>query len=539
MILARDFYSAGVSCLHPKHLRNKYDHLWYTVPCRKCPACIERQRHTIVSRLETLRANSASCFFVTLTYNDFYLPLAKFDAKCEHCSVTRFDLLHRRKFVEDYDLSVYNEAVDRLLLRHGGFTSRGRHYGSHLFGVLVKSDLQKFFKRFRKSFHALLSSDFDFKYFAVGEYGVESFRPHFHAIVYCNRPLSGGLLRDLVRMSWRYGRIDVQKVRSSASSYCASYINAASRVPAFLRAKQFAPFKVCSNGSFFEMWPEQVDAFYLNEFGKVPVLHALPTKDGYALRPYSRSVRLQFYPVLPGFHSDSVDSLRRRYSVFKEAVERQETFDPVFRCQCYYPDSGDRIEVCDVPYSMLYAFSVPADSKNKRTFECILHRDFMDIYISRKVYFLALDNAIPFDEYVDTIISYYKGCNVEDCNDYAYGLRHYSTSPTDELPSSSFALSLLRSQYSAMESNVTCLDDLKLYYDQYNNRSSKELYKIGDEFFNIISDDDCFSFSDLLDADTADNLSYVSSMSELQSGLVVKHKERNTYYALQNKKCFI
>ena len=42
--------------------------------------------------------------------------------------------------------------------------------------ILKKSDFQKFIKRLRK--------DYDIKYFACGEYGDKTLRPHFHAILF-------------------------------------------------------------------------------------------------------------------------------------------------------------------------------------------------------------------------------------------------------------------------------------------------------------------------------------------------------------------
>lgn len=166
---------------------------------------------------------------------------------------------------------------------------------------------------------------------------------------------------------------------------------------------------------------------------------------------------------------------------------------------------------------------------------------YRQLYVSRRVYLLSKQYGIDFDKYVDTIIGYYKGYDVDhySVGEHVYDVRHYSGRPTSELPSSSFCLALLRSQYSTMEHNVSSLEDLKLYYNYYNNSSSEGLYKFGDVFFNIITDDDCFSFYDLLNLSVDDNLNYIRSLSCLQSGLVVKHKERNSYWNLQNKKCFI
>lgn len=47
--------------------------------------------------------------------------------------------------------------------------------------ILIKRDLQLFFKRFRKK---LELKNIKVKYFAVGEYGTKNHRPHYHAIIY-------------------------------------------------------------------------------------------------------------------------------------------------------------------------------------------------------------------------------------------------------------------------------------------------------------------------------------------------------------------
>lgn len=536
MILGRSFYEIGVKCLDLKHLRNRYDKEYYTVPCRKCAACLESRRRSIISRLETLRSNSVDCFFVTLTYDDYYLPLAHFSNDAQSCDYVSYNLLHRRKETYHLDISSHCEVIDKFLLRRGGFSTTGVSYGPYNFGILIKSDLQKFFKRFRKKFHAVFPQDFRFRYFAIGEYGVESFRPHFHVMFYFNRSHSCARLLELVRYSWKFGRVDVQRTKSSSASYCASYLNTSTRIPAFLRDRRIRPFQVCSNGTFFEMWPEQVKEFVKTELYKVPLFRSVPTESGFTLRPLSRSTRLQFFPVMPGFHQLSIESLRWRYARFKEAAESQSTLDPVFHLSYKF---GDYILDDDIPFSMLYSFSIPIDSNNKKTFEYITHREFMELYISRRVYLFAKEHNLDFDRYVDAIIYYYKGRSIDDIDEYCYSIRHYSNAPTQELPSSSHALSMLRSQYSIMEFNVSCFDDLRLYYDQYNNRSNTELYKYGDKYFSIVTDDDSFCFHDLLKVDNSDSFDFIKSLACLKSDLVVKHKERNTYWALENHKCFI
>lgn len=80
---------------------------------------------------------------------------------------------------------------------------------------LVKSDLQKFFKRLRKR-------GYIFRYYACGEYGDESGRPHYHAILF-------GVARDLrtqrdISDCWRFGMVHVGDVTLDSANYVAGYV---------------------------------------------------------------------------------------------------------------------------------------------------------------------------------------------------------------------------------------------------------------------------------------------------------------------------
>lgn len=385
-----------------------------------------------------------------------------------------------------------------------------------------------FFKRFRKRWnYALPTCNIKFKYFAIGEYGVQTRRPHYHAIVYCNSSLGAAVVRNIVRLSWPYGRYDVQTVKATASSYCASYLNAAGSLPSFLsNVRQFAPFKVCSNGEFFEMWPEQVERFVKEQLFKVPLLRSARVKDGYVLKPYSRSARVQFFPVCPGFHSLGCDEKRASYLVFAAAVKEQGTDDPVFTLKCR--KYGKEL-LKDFHFSELYDVSKRWDSPFKKSSYCVSHYDFMLLYVSRRVYLFARRWNIDLVKYVDCIIDYYVGSPLGvDC--YGNGLRSYSDVPCLELPNSSFALSLLRCQYTFMEENVYDLSDLSLYYRQYNScRFDSFCYENDDYLKNgfVIPD---FSFEDLLHVDTSFNDGVLREFASSVGESAYKHKERNSYY---------
>jgi len=105
------------------------------VPCGKCENCIRRRRLEWAFRMEAELRFCKTAYFVTLTYNDDNIPITAYG-----------------------DPST-GEAI-------GGFT-------------LSKRDFQLFMKRLRKA-----TGDDMVRYFACGEYGSKTLRPHYHAIIF-------------------------------------------------------------------------------------------------------------------------------------------------------------------------------------------------------------------------------------------------------------------------------------------------------------------------------------------------------------------
>jgi hypothetical protein len=91
---------------------------------------------------------------------------------------------------------------------------------------LRKSDLQKFFKRLRKN-----HSDLDIKYFASGEYGSETSRPHYHCIILGLSPMHEMFKQRLqckngvqaVCDDWPYGNVYLGSVTKSSIRYTVDY----------------------------------------------------------------------------------------------------------------------------------------------------------------------------------------------------------------------------------------------------------------------------------------------------------------------------
>lgn len=178
------------------------------VPCGKCNFCLQNRRKEWSFRLQKELRYHTSAKFITLTYDDDNLPTMEYESK----------------------------------------------YGSFPRGILVKKDLQNFFKRLRKKQAKI--TDQKIKYYAVGEYGTKTCRPHYHAIVFGIDPR----LYHRIQEAWSIyhqddkdrstgvyvpiGQVDVGSVTANSIDYVTKYVvNRYDYEPELP-----APFSLISNG---------------------------------------------------------------------------------------------------------------------------------------------------------------------------------------------------------------------------------------------------------------------------------------------------
>lgn len=153
-------------------------------PCGKCIVCKEKKRRQWAIRMENEKSFNKSCFFVTLTYSD--------------------DNLYR---IEDGQPASLNKA----------------HY-------------TKFLKRLRRSL------PYPVRFFGVGEYGSESFRPHYHFMFFLPEYVKLGDFRSHIDKAWKLGFNKVKNGISKRMYYIAKYTVKGSDHP-FCTEK---PFQTCS-----------------------------------------------------------------------------------------------------------------------------------------------------------------------------------------------------------------------------------------------------------------------------------------------------
>jgi len=156
------------------------------VPCGKCPFCTATRRADWILRLNTEARLWLDKRFVTLTY-----------------------------------------ANPHLRWRHGQ-------------SQLCKDDLQRWFKAIRRAGYRI-------RYYAVGEYGSTTYRPHYHVILF------GSVPEELLRSSWReradrgghiLGHVHIGTVTQASIAYTLGYI-VNSKGP-FMLSNRVRPFSLMS-----------------------------------------------------------------------------------------------------------------------------------------------------------------------------------------------------------------------------------------------------------------------------------------------------
>lgn len=113
--------------------------------------------------------------------------------------------------------------VNRRRLWTGRIVLESRHHEHNAFATFTYADpcpfeldprhLQLFWKKLRKV-HA------PFRYFAVGEYGDKTFRPHYHAALFGVSFLEG----ELLAQTWEHGFIHLGELNHNSAQYIAGYV---------------------------------------------------------------------------------------------------------------------------------------------------------------------------------------------------------------------------------------------------------------------------------------------------------------------------
>ncbi len=245
-----------ISCFKPVKISDCFGRT-QMVGCGSCPACQELKRNSLSNRLALEEQRAKYCSFVTLTYDEEHLPIVDTSSLFSADDNELVTLQQNYDFNEDLGSSVPC-VVNTLELRQS-ITSYNKHrsfyknnysvnrnvsYQDNQVAVLVNRHLQLFIKRFRK----YVSTKYNEKvrYYAVGEYGVQSLRPHWHILFFYSSPELARDFEDVLyfgtndrpiqtpvflRSLWKYGYVDSKQTDGKSYFYVSSYVNKPSDFP--------------------------------------------------------------------------------------------------------------------------------------------------------------------------------------------------------------------------------------------------------------------------------------------------------------------
>lgn len=243
-----------VSCFKPVRISDCFGRV-QLVGCGSCPACQELKRNRFSNRLALEEHRSKYCSFVTLTYDETFLPIVDVSRLFSAFDGEVVDLQQNYDFNEDFSTpTVVNteELRNSVILynKHRAFykanfsVNRNVTYENNQVAVLVNRHLQLFIKRFRK--YVSTKYNEKIRYYAIGEYGTQSLRPHWHILFFYS---SSQLARDFenvqqfgtesrpiqtpvfLRSLWKFGYIDSKQTDGKAYFYVSSYVNKPSDFP--------------------------------------------------------------------------------------------------------------------------------------------------------------------------------------------------------------------------------------------------------------------------------------------------------------------
>lgn len=174
------------------------------MPCGKCAACQIRKRKDMSVRLAHEASQFDNCCFITLTYNE--------------------DNVRTRRVVS-HSVNEMGQVVE--VVRN--------------VKTLVPADVQKFMKRLRRHLTYVPTKkrgvrDYvnKVRYFAVGEYGSKTSRPHYHIIIFGWRPSDSEVLKlhngkpifrsAQIEKCWKLGFSSFSDVSPHVAKYCARYV---------------------------------------------------------------------------------------------------------------------------------------------------------------------------------------------------------------------------------------------------------------------------------------------------------------------------
>lgn len=181
-------------CISPITMRHPVTGKVVTFPCGKCCDCISKYQNDWTFRLSREYNCWKHAFFITMTYSDNNLPYVELQIP-EYYVHTADGVTVKScpEAIDELRRRILSLPPNRHLSRNRANVRCSNSYldpANIEYGIPVpcvcRSDVQNWLKRLREMYKADNGERLKFKYFICSEYGPNTFRPHYHAIIFTN-----------------------------------------------------------------------------------------------------------------------------------------------------------------------------------------------------------------------------------------------------------------------------------------------------------------------------------------------------------------
>lgn len=248
------------------------------LPCGKCPYCLSRRANNWVFRTMQHAKVAQSSLWVTLTY-------------------------------EQPNMTEKN------------------------FMTLSKKSLQNFFKRLRK----LYPPTQEIKYYACGEYGSKTQRPHYHAIIFnCDKEeIEKAWKGTFISVSQQTGEISTvingdvyfDVLNENTAMYTAKYINKPHKIPAFKGDDRLKEFQLFSKKLGLNYLTPQTIKFHQEDISRLYVTvqgHKKALPRYFRLKIYDEEQRLKQAELA---QAQSEQTYQLQYDEYLKSRSKGQTFE--------------------------------------------------------------------------------------------------------------------------------------------------------------------------------------------------------------------
>lgn len=322
-------------CLYQRYIRNPYTGKDVYVTCGHCNACLQEKAARRTSRIRNNVSSGQTALFVTLTYTNMFVPyvrrseLKSFEFSVpvyRDASIRRnrvgshytFSQTIKRKTTQianiDYDNSI-NFIQDGENVPEVDRLPHLKRYSKDKIGVILYSDLQRFYKRLRVILKRKYKVTSSFSYFGCAEYGPSTKRPHFHVLIFVPSSETQ-LFITSISEAWQFDSIARKRkgiqIARNAASYVSAYVNSNTRLSKFYTHNSIKQRHSYSQGfglqNPFFSFENVVNSSEKSDFGydKTIMRNSIPSVINCAIPKY---VIDKYFPRFLGYSSMPTDSL--------------------------------------------------------------------------------------------------------------------------------------------------------------------------------------------------------------------------------------